>query len=77
MSDNQTHFNHVASGVDITASIDEALKSSAAQKEAERDELSRQIDAFLTSGGQINIIEPNVLADPPQKPTSNYGSQPI
>ncbi len=77
MSDDQTNFNHVASSVDITASIDEALKSSAAQKEAERDELSRQIDAFLNSGGKINFIEPNVLADPPQKPTSNYGSQPI
>ena len=42
-----------------------------------RDELSSQIEAFLTGGGAINQIEPNVVADPPKKPTSNYGSRPI
>lgn len=47
------------------------------QKQTERDELSKQVEAFLASGGQINYVEPNVLADPPKKPTSNYGSQPI
>ena len=42
-----------------------------------RDELSSQIDAFLSGGGAINQIAPNVCADPPKKPTSNYGSRPI
>lgn len=42
-----------------------------------RDELSSQIEAFLSDGGTINQIEPNVCADPPKKPTSNYGSRPI
>ncbi|MBX2808781.1 MAG: hypothetical protein KTR20_09140 [Cellvibrionaceae bacterium] len=46
-------------------------------KEAEREELKRQMDAFFSDGGKINYVAPNVLADPPKKPTSNYGSQPI
>ena len=27
--------------------------------------------------GKISSIEPNVMADPPRKPESNYGSRPI
>jgi len=46
-----------------------------------RDELSNQIEAFLSSGGRISEVPPevppNVMADPPRKPTSNYGSRPI
>lgn len=48
-----------------------------ADKKRERDELSDLVAQFLASGGSINYIEPNVLADPPKKPSSNYGSQPI
>ena len=42
-----------------------------------RTELSDQIEAFLASGGTISEIDPNVMADPPRKPQSNYGSRPI
>lgn len=42
-----------------------------------RDELSAQIEAFIASGGAISPIAPNVMADPPKKPTNNYGSRPI
>jgi hypothetical protein len=42
-----------------------------------RNELSNQIESFLAQGGQINQIEPNVMADPPRKPDSDYGSRPI
>lgn len=42
-----------------------------------RTELSSQIEAFMTGGGAISKIAPNVTADPPKKPTSNYGSRPI
>ncbi len=62
--------------VDITASMD-AVESATARKQMERDALNAQIEAFLDSGGRISLIDQNVMADPPQKPTSNYGSQPI
>ena len=42
-----------------------------------RDELEQQVDEYLKKGGKIQEIEPNVMADPPQKPSNNYGSRPI
>ena len=42
-----------------------------------RTQLSDQIEEFLAGGGSINQIDPNVMADPPRKPQSNYGSRPI
>ena len=42
-----------------------------------RTELGDQIAEFLAKGGAINQIDPNVMADPPRKPQSNYGSRPI
>lgn len=42
-----------------------------------RTELSDQVEEFLASGGKIAAIDPNVMADPPRKPQSNYGSRPI
>lgn len=48
-----------------------------ATKNRARDELARQIEAFLAHGGKINLIESNVTADPPKKPTNSYGSHPI
>ncbi|GLS27084.1 hypothetical protein [Marinibactrum halimedae] len=50
---------------------------SVSAKEIERSELQKQIDEFLSRGGKITEVEPNVTADPPQKPSSNYGSRPI
>jgi hypothetical protein len=46
-------------------------------KQIQREQLNAQIESFLDSGGRISRIAANVLADPPQKPTSNYGSQPV
>jgi hypothetical protein len=48
-----------------------------ATRERIRDKMSADIEAFLNGGGRINAIEPNVMADPPRKPKSEYGSQPI
>lgn len=76
MSDDHGNFESVASTEGIAMDID-GLASSVVRKQAERDELSRQIEAFLAGGGKINQIGENVLAAPPKKPTSNYGSQPI
>lgn len=46
-------------------------------KDQERLRLQEQIEAFLASGGEIDRIPSNVVSDPPKKPESNYGGQPI
>ena len=74
MEEEETNSDEII--VDMAVDMD-AVESAAAHKKAEREALNAEIEAFLNSGGRINLIEPNVLADPPQKPTSNYGSQPI
>lgn len=56
----------------------EALEDfSIASRQKARDELEAQIAAFLARGGKINEVEPNVTADPPKKPTPDYGGRPI
>jgi hypothetical protein len=47
------------------------------ESEKLRSQLCDDVEAFLKSGGKIVEVEPNVLADPPKKPVSNYGSRPI
>lgn len=42
-----------------------------------RSQLDDDIASFLASGGEIKRVERNITADPPQKPTSSYGSRPI
>ncbi len=42
-----------------------------------RSKMESDIEAFLSNGGQISTIDSNVMADPPRKPSSEYGSQPI
>jgi hypothetical protein len=42
-----------------------------------REQLSDDIAKFLQSGGEIVEVEKNLMADPPQKPASSYGSRPI
>lgn len=46
-------------------------------RQALRDEMDRQIQEFLSRGGKIQEVDPNVTADPPRKPESDYGSRPI
>ncbi len=60
---------------DHTSDDDGAASITARQ--AIRDKLQNDIEAFLAAGGRINEIPPNVIADPPRKPESNYGGQPI
>ncbi len=48
-----------------------------ASRQKQRDEMSKEIEEFLARGGKISQIEPNVTADPPRKPDSDYGSRPI
>lgn len=52
-------------------------QASMVDKVIERETLNQQIEAFLNSGGRIDLVEANVMADPPKKPENKYGSQPI
>ncbi len=42
-----------------------------------RDQLNDDIAEFLLRGGAINNVEAHVMADPPRRPNSDYGSRPI
>ena len=58
------------------ASAEEDLPSMEA-KQSERDALAMAMEEFLARGGKVQEIDPNVVADPPKKPDSKYGSRPI
>ncbi|MGP6229222.1 transcriptional regulator SutA [Pseudomonas aeruginosa] len=58
------------------AAVEEELPSVEA-KQKERDALAKAMEEFLSRGGKVQEIEPNVVADPPKKPDSKYGSRPI
>lgn len=46
-------------------------------KQKERDALARAMEEFLSRGGKVQEVDDNVVADPPRKPDSKYGSRPI
>ena len=46
-------------------------------KQSEREALAKAMEDFLARGGKVQEIDPNVVADPPKKPDSKYGSRPI
>ncbi|MFL0811120.1 MAG: hypothetical protein K6L76_11950 [Agarilytica sp.] len=46
-------------------------------KEAERLRIHAEVEAFLAEGGEITTVDTNVMTDPPKRPESNYGGQPI
>ncbi|MDQ7914433.1 transcriptional regulator SutA [Pseudomonas sp. 102515] len=46
-------------------------------KQRERDALEKAMQDFLARGGRVQEIDANVVADPPKKPDSKYGSRPI
>jgi hypothetical protein len=50
---------------------------SIASRQKARDQLEEQIAEFLARGGKIAEVAPNVTADPPKKPTPDYGGRPI
>lgn len=47
------------------------------ERENVRQQLSSDIEEFLKKGGSVQRVENNVRADPPKKPSMNYGSAPI
>ena len=52
-------------------------ESSQFVRESVRQQLTSDVESFLKQGGRVQQIEDNVRADPPKKPTMNYGSAPI
>lgn len=63
--------------MEFIGSTEEGVLRSIASREKLRNQVDNEVEAFLKAGGSINKIEPNVMADPPRKPSSNYGSRPI
>ncbi len=76
--------NYTGDGLDKSSSDEHSSAPTANErmihsdaKEQERQCLQEQVEAFLASGGTIDEIPSNVVSDPPKKPESNYGGQPI
>lgn len=61
--------------VKAAAEVDELPSLEAKQKE--REALARAMEEFLARGGRVQEVDDNVVADPPKKPDSKYGSRPI
>ncbi|WP_422910621.1 transcriptional regulator SutA [Pseudomonas sp. MAC6] len=59
------------------AAVDVEELPSIEAKQKERDALARAMEEFLARGGKVQEVEANVVADPPKKPDSKYGSRPI
>ncbi|MFZ6048261.1 transcriptional regulator SutA [Pseudomonas sp. CR3202] len=59
------------------AAVDVEEMPSIEAKQKERDALAKAMEEFLARGGKVQEVEPNVVADPPKKPDSKYGSRPI
>ncbi|MDV7212225.1 hypothetical protein SAMN04244572_03278 [Azotobacter beijerinckii] len=67
----------VASGKKSKSPVDVDEMPSVEAKQKDRDALARAMEEFLARGGKVQEVEPNVVADPPKKPDSKYGSRPI
>lgn len=77
-SDSASYASSGGSSSKAAAAEVEALEDfSIASRQKARDELDSQIAEFLARGGKINEVPANVTADPPKKPTSDYGGRPI
>lgn len=63
-------------GVSLDSAKDN-VDASILAKNRERARIQAEIEAFLKSGGQIQQVESRLMSDPPRKPSSNYGAQPI
>ena len=63
--------------LEFMGSREESPDRSVTSRNRIRDKMRSDIEDFLSHGGRINHIDPHVTADPPRKPTSNYGGRPI
>lgn len=67
----------VAPGKKVKAAVELEELPSIEAKQKERDALARAMEEFLSRGGKVQEVDDNVVADPPRKPDSKYGSRPI
>lgn len=51
--------------------------ASLSAKEVERQKIAAEVEEFLKKGGEIKQVDSHVMSDPPKRPESNYGGQPI
>ncbi len=56
---------------------DVAEQRTVASRDRLRAKMADEVEKFINSGGNIVLVDNNVLADPPRKPVSNYGGRPI
>jgi hypothetical protein len=77
MSEDHEHENETEAVVtEYTTYIDGRDLSVSSRAEA-RQKLEEDMQRFLTQGGTINRIDPNVRTDPPRRPENSYGTRPI
>lgn len=76
-SETDTEANASSGSGPAPAAEDSPDERTVASRQKLREEMAADIEAFLARGGKIAQIEPNVTADPPRKPDSDYGSRPI
>lgn len=58
-------------------SYDDGRDRTPSYREPARRALQEEMKRFLSQGGNVSVVPPNMKADPPRKPVSNYGSRPI
>lgn len=61
----------------VQITFEDGRDRTVSSREAERRRLEEDMKRFLSAGGKITYVDPNVRMDPPKKPESNYGSRPI
>ena len=61
----------------VQITFDDGRDRTVSSRDAERRRLEDDMKRFLSGGGKITQVDPNVRTDPPKKPESNYGSRPI
>ncbi|MBR9909887.1 MAG: hypothetical protein GYB33_05980 [Gammaproteobacteria bacterium] len=48
-----------------------------ASRQRIRNQLNAEIAEFLARGGKIQVLDPNVVAEPPQVPANDYNRLPL
>ena len=80
MSADDKNLNGQLSEDDMAPDMDRDItnvEANVSAKELERLRIRSEVEEFLSRGGTITQVESNVMTDPPKRPESNYGGQPI
>lgn len=63
--------------IDVSIESYDLASPSLTAKEMERKRIQSEVEEFLSRGGQITQVESRVMTDPPKRPVTDYGGQPI